>query len=181
VQFATYHDTPLIWRITALSKTTLTLITDQVLVAGTYRADPTAPDASDYAASDARQWLVNTFTPALYRHSGLDPESLFLPANTLGDTATLPTADDLAALPTRTAAPHPWATANPGYSGAPLYTASNKSNYWLATAHIIDLYGTETAQPPYYLSAGIRPLIKLDPTTLELRPEKSGLFIAAPP
>jgi hypothetical protein len=179
VQFATYHDTPLIWRITALTKSNITLVSDQVLVAGTYRYDyETAPDTT-YATSDPRQWLVNTLTPALVGSVPQNDPAL-QPANPLGDLATLPTAADLKGLLTLIAAPHPWATTNPGYNNLPLYTSATAANYWLADGRLITISGETTTPDPDYLSAGIRPVIKLDPTKLELRPETPGLFIASP-
>jgi hypothetical protein len=176
VNFGTDHGVPIAWRVLDKNSSSCLLITDRVLTSGSFRADSKAVDFDDYLASDVRVWLKNTFIP-----SSFSTEQRAVLKTSVSNTeyafvlSAHEVVDYMPTTASRQSAPSAWASANVGYSGAPLATSGGYASWWLRETenfpagghvHRINNAGQDVHADPTATDVGIRPCIKLDVTKL---------------
>jgi len=174
VNFGTYGDAPLQWRVLYADDDELVLLSRYVLSAGAFQSDWEGTDASRYGASEVRAWLLGDFAAAAFT---VQQSAALLP-HTGGPAGTdrvflLNAAEVERYLPkatARTAAPHVAAGADHiGFTGEALSVDGAYASWWLAdaasddfAARLVEPGGKFGSELVYYADIGVRPAIRVD-------------------
>jgi hypothetical protein len=153
------------WRVLAVSKTDLFVLSDTLVADKPFADTPT----NTYATSTIRTWLTGdylstTFTAA--EQKTLKPTPL-PDVNVTADKVFLLSTTEFSDLLTDPTADTTWWLRTP-------------DSYADAYATAVTPDGTFSVVEPHTQPLAVRPALTLDTTKLELRPDKSGLFIASP-
>jgi len=174
VNFGSYGDAPLRWRVLYADDDELLLLSEYVVSAGAFQSDWEGRDASRYSASEVRAWLQGEFaakafstqqSAALLPHTGgaAGADRVFL-LSAAEVERYLPKARD------RKAAPHAVARAGQvGFSAEPLSLSGAYASWWLAdaasddfAARVVKPDGKLGSQLVYYADLGVRPAIRVN-------------------
>jgi len=174
VNFGTYANSPLRWRVLYADDDELLLLSQYVVSAGAFQSDWEGKTASHYSASEVRNWLLGDFATAVFStqqaaallsHAGgaAGPDRVFL-LSAAEVERYLPRAED------RKAEPHADAGAGQiGFSGEPLSLSGAYAAWWLAdaagddfAARVVMPNGKLGSQFVYYADLGVRPAIRVN-------------------
>ena len=174
VNFGSYGNAPLQWRVLYADDDELLLLSEYVVSAGAFQSDWEGRDASRYSASEVRAWLQGDFAAKVFSTQ----QSAALLPHTGGAAGTdrvflLSTAEVERYLPKtkdRKAAPHAAAGAGQvGFGGEPLSMSGAYASWWLAdaasddfAARVVKPDGKLGSQLVYYADLGVRPAIRVN-------------------
>ena len=174
VNFGSYGNAPLQWRVLYADDDELILLSRYVLSAGAFQSDWEGKDASRYGASEVRTWLQGDFAAAAFTTQ----QSAALLPHTGGSVGSdrvflLSAAEVTRYLPKtakRKAAPHAVAGAGHiGYSGEALSLSGAYASWWLAdaasddfAARLVGPSGEFGSELVYCADIGVRPAIRVN-------------------